>query len=74
MKDKHIVKDTATLKMLAKAGKIIWPVLINWPVSKKPYPAYVKDIQDVGDSFTHNGIQYELRYLSGCFIPYLFKI
>lgn len=70
----ELVRDTPTLKMLNKAGKIKWPVLINWPETKKPYPRYVDEIDSIGSSFEHNGQKYVLRYQSGCFCPFLYRV
>jgi len=69
-----LVNDPRTLRMLDKAGKIKWPVLVNWPASKKPYPTYVDEIESIGMRFEHNRIKYELRYVSGCFFPFLYNI
>lgn len=65
-----IVNDTRTLKMLAKAGKIVWPVLTN-NSQKIPFK-YVDEIEGVGASFEHNGKKYRLKYHSGCFYPYVY--
>jgi len=67
-----IVNDTRTLKALAAAGKIVWPVMTN-NSKGKPF-RYVDEIDSVGMNFQHNGKKYQLRYHSGCFYPYLYLI
>jgi hypothetical protein len=71
---KLMIEDRKILKHLAKAGKIKWPVLVNWPANKKPYQLYCDEIETIGERFEYNGKKYALRYLSGCFFPYLFLI
>ena len=65
-----IVNDNRTLKTLAAAGKIIWPVMTN--NSKGIKFKYVDEVDGVGCRFEHKGTNYELRYHSGCFFPYVY--
>lgn len=67
-----IVTDGRTLSSLAKAKKIIWPVMTN--NSKKIPFKYCDEVEGVGWRFTHNGKNYELRYHSGCFYPYVYIV
>jgi hypothetical protein len=67
------VTSSSTLKMLAKAGKIVWPVTTNWNPKKKPFK-YVDEVEGVGMRFEHKNVNYQLKYISGCFYPYLFIV
>lgn len=63
------IEDHKTLKRLAKEGLIEWPCLINNP--KRIKFTYVGTVND-NDSFTDStGQEYHLRYLPGCFMPYV---
>lgn len=68
------ITNPKTLNNLAKAGFIKWPVLVNWPENKKPYPKYVDEVEEIGSSFEYNKTQYRLKYVSGCFFPYLYTL
>ena len=65
-----IVNDIKTLKKLAAANKIVWPVMTN-NSKAKPF-RYVDEVEGVGMSFEHNGNKYRLKYHSGCFYPYVY--
>lgn len=67
-----IVNDNKTLGMLAKAGKIIWPVMTNNSNGIKF--KYVDNSEGIGDNFEHNNRRFQLRYHSGCFYPYVYEI
>lgn len=67
-----IVNDNKTLAMLAKAGKIVWPVMTN--NSKGIKFKYVDEVDNIGSRFEHNKRKFELRYHSGCFYPYVYEI
>lgn len=66
-----IVNDKRTLTKLNDAGLIVWPKDTN--VKGKPFH-YVDEVDSIGMNFTHNGNTYQLRYHSGCFYPYVYKI
>lgn len=65
-----MITNNKTLKMLADAGKIIWPVMTN--NSKGIKFKYVDEVDGVGSSFEFKGTKYRMKYVSGCFYPYLF--
>jgi len=58
------VTDPATLRALAAAGLIIYPV--------HPGASYVDSARH-GTTFEHAGERYRLRYIDGCFYPYVVK-
>ena len=64
----QLVTSYSTLKMLAKAGKITYPVTTNWNPNTKPFN-YVDEVDEVGMRFEHKGVNYQLQYVSGCFFP-----
>lgn len=67
-----MITSVATLKMLAKANKIVWPVMTN---NSKGIPfKYVDEVESVGMSFEYKGNIYRMKYLSGCFYPYLYLV
>ena len=68
--------NKGTLRKMAKAGKIRWPVDVNVtsPYSKKrTTPMYVDEVPGVGSSFRFEGKNYRLRYVDGCFYPYVYE-
>lgn len=66
----YLVENKTELKNLAKAGKIIWPVMTN---NSKGLPfKYVDEVDGVGSTFWHKGKFYRMKYHSGCFYPYLY--
>lgn len=69
-----MITNRALLKRLAEEGLIEWPVTRHG-VGPKGYPfSYVNEIESVGMRFTcSRGMNYELRYVSGCFLPYVFR-
>lgn len=60
----RIVKDAKTLKALAAAGFIRWPV--------EPGHHYVNEISS--EPFEHGGRRYRTRYLDGCFYPFVYEL
>jgi hypothetical protein len=67
----ELVEDKRVLKALNKANLIVWPCLIN--NSKKIPFLYCESVNDKY-SFEHKGIKYQLKYHSGCFMPYVYKV
>lgn len=73
MQTETLVNDPRLLKALSKAGKIAeWPVMRN-NSKGKPF-IYVDEAEGVGMSFEHKGVNYRLKYHSGCFYPYLYIV
>lgn len=71
-----MVTATHELTRLAKLGLIGWPVLVNWPKEKTPYPRYCgygTADPHKHSRFDHGPYRYELRYHDGCFFPFLYK-
>lgn len=61
-----------TLKRLAKEGLIEWPITRHG-VKANGKPFSYCDETDKGMSFVDSkGVKYRLKYVSGCFFPYLF--
>jgi hypothetical protein len=72
MKTETLIENNRTLKMLNDAGKIVWPVMVN--NSKGIKFKYVDNGKDNEDNFTHKGVNYRLKYHSGCFFPFVYRI
>lgn len=66
-----LVTNNRTLKMLNDAGLIVWPCMIN--NSKGINFKYVDTVND-NYHFTHKGIEYRLKFHSGCFMPFVYRI
>jgi len=67
--DLKIIKDGRTLRGLSNKG------YFDYPVTKGQ--AYINNIVNgnyVKNTFTYKGISYIIKYCSGCFYPFLFKI
>lgn len=69
-KEPTIVYDGRSLKALANAGKIIWPIDTVDGTRLK----YCDSIPEVGYNFQHNGAKYQLRHNAGCFMPYVYRM
>lgn len=67
-KDLILVKDGRTLKALSNKG------LIKYPIDKGY--KYIDNTKDAygNTAFKYRGITYVIKYCSGCFYPYLFKV
>lgn len=59
-----LITNTRTLKMLNKAGLVIWP----YDNAKFKYVDTVND----NYQFTHKKVDYILRFHDGCFMPYVY--
>jgi len=70
MEKSILVTNNRTLKMLNDAGLVVWPCLIN--NSKGIKYKYVDTINDKY-AFTHKGVKYELKFHSGCFMPFVYR-
>jgi len=67
-----LVKNIKTLKRLNKEGLIVWPCMIN---NSKGLPfLYCEDVEDKSKFTDSKGIQYRLKYHSGCFMPFVYRI
>ncbi|MHB8742048.1 MAG: hypothetical protein ACYC9L_02900 [Sulfuricaulis sp.] len=60
----RIVKSTRTLAALAAAGHIVYPV--------EPEHHYVEEKSLA--PFMHEGKRYVVRYLDGCFYPFVYEL
>lgn len=70
MQDKYSqITNNRTLKMLNDAGLVVWPCMINNSTGIK-----FKYVDTVNDkySFTHKGVEYVLKFHSGCFMPFVY--
>jgi hypothetical protein len=67
--NKTIVRDGRTLRAMAKADKLTWPVPVHGGTQFK----YV-DEEKRPRSFEFKGNQYRIDYVDGCFFPFVFKI
>lgn len=70
-----IVTDGRTLRGMAKAGHIVWPVTVAKQVhSGHPY---VNDRKSDGTylptRFTYKGVKYLLKYFDGCFFQFVVR-
>ena len=66
-----LIKDRRILTGLAKAGLIIWPIIVD---NSKKIPFKYVDSVDDNHLFTHKGRKYHLKYHDGCFYPYVYLI
>lgn len=71
------VTDGRTLSAMNRAGFIVWSrsTVRHW--TGRPVKVCYVDAGpniDRFDRFTYHGEQYELRYLDGCFNPFVFKV
>ncbi len=64
-----VITDGRTLRAMAKADKLTWPVPVHGSVKHK----YV-DEEKRSRSFQFKGKQYRIDYVDGCFFPFVFKI
>lgn len=69
-----MIKDCNVLRGMAKAGHIKLPAEFGKKVRHWTGQMVKVCYVDSGDSmsFEHNGKKYEVRYLDGCFNPFVF--
>lgn len=60
-----IVRDGRTLKAMARAKNIIWPV---------DQGHFYVDHKNLPRDFRYRGQAYETRYFDGCFFPFVVKV
>lgn len=73
-----LIKSERVLRMLERAGLIAEPPEHVRPYKKgKPLRwglyGYVDTVEAVGTWFAHQGRHYRLKYVDGCFFPYLYE-
>lgn len=67
-----LVDSNKTLKRLNDEGLVVWPCLIN--NSKGLKFKYVQTVNDDSRFKDSKGNEYHLRYHSGCFMPYVYRV
>lgn len=70
-----MITSSQTLNRLNKEGLILWPITRHGVKSNNRPFKYVDETEKGRMYFTDSkGRDYELRYVPGCFFPYVYRV